>query len=337
MTDYGERFKRKLRTFGLSDSVIVAAWPSWWSSEADASASARNELRFSIARKLGLDPRSLLDESDRPQFVWKDDEARFKNIATESSVEKAAIASIGMSVGRLLLDATPEPTSIGNLTAGNLRNSILASQPFVRLVDLLAFCWAVGIPVIHMRVFPFGAKRMYAMAVRIKERHAILLAKNSLYPAWIAHYLAHEIGHIVLGHLVGEAVLVDLGDEVPPTQDDDQEAEADRFALEVLTGSPDPHVLSTSRRVGARQLGVHALKVSEALRIEPGTLSLCLGFTTGKWEKANGSLKHIYRSAKPVWREVNQLAHTQLHLDQISEDARHFLTAVLGGNESPSR
>src|SRR4051794_15887231 len=59
----------RLRRLGLSDDAISAAWPQWWSADAEASPSARAELRFGIARRLGLDPRSLLGEQDEPRFL----------------------------------------------------------------------------------------------------------------------------------------------------------------------------------------------------------------------------------------------------------------------------
>ena len=96
-----ERFRTRLKRVGLSDSAINAAWPDWWSDDADPSSSARLELRFSVARKLGLDARSVLDEEGVPRFIWKD-EARFKHLSGETDLERAAISSFGRSIGALL-------------------------------------------------------------------------------------------------------------------------------------------------------------------------------------------------------------------------------------------
>src|SRR5437588_12250307 len=65
--------RQKLLHLGLTRQAVDAAWPAWWSEEAEASASARVELRFSVARKLGLDPRSLLEDPSQPRFVWHDE------------------------------------------------------------------------------------------------------------------------------------------------------------------------------------------------------------------------------------------------------------------------
>src|SRR3712207_2921575 len=122
--DSAPQFRRRLQLLGLSDSVINAAWPSWWSDEADASPSARAELRYSVARKLGLDPRSLLDDDESPQFVWKD-VARFKHLTVETDTEMWALTSFGKTLGAMLLSATKASTSIGGRSAGELRSAIL--------------------------------------------------------------------------------------------------------------------------------------------------------------------------------------------------------------------
>jgi len=239
------RLRQRLRSIGLSDPAIEAAWPAWWSEDADASTSARVELRFSIARKLGLDPRSLLEDDTQPRFVWRD-EARFKHLSGEGNVERSAITSFGNALGMYLVAATiGEPLEIEH-DAKTLRSAILHQQPFVRLIDLLSLCWSFGIPTIHLRIFPLARKRMSAMSVRVGERNAIMLGKDSFYPPHVAFYLAHEIAHIALGHLGEHPMVVDLETEEPTATDQDaEENKADEFALELLTGHPRPTVLPT--------------------------------------------------------------------------------------------
>jgi hypothetical protein len=325
------RFRQRLRGFGFTDPAIEAAWPSWWSDEADTSLSAQTELRFSVARKLGLEPRSLLDDAEQPRFIWRD-EARFKRLTGESELERAGITSFGMTIGRLLLAATKPSAASPPGNAAGLRQLILRHQEYVRLADLLSISWAISIPVIHLRVFPWQRKRMAAMTLRQRDRHAILLAKDSMYPAHIAFYLGHELGHAILGHLQPGHLVVDLEeDQLTPAEDDPEEAAADRFALELLTGEPTPRVLpSTDSRISARGLAEAALVASRELRIEAGTLSLCFGYSTGNWPVANAAMRHIYSEPKPVWSEINKVAVRQLAAEAIPSDSLPFLSAVMG-------
>ena len=204
---------------------------------------------------------------------------------------------------------------------------------FIGLDTLLALSWGVGIPVVHLRVFPWPQKRMAAMTVRVGARSFVLLGKDASYPPWIAFYLAHELAHIALSHVKPDEALVDLdaGDQLVAA--DDEEAAADAWALELLTGRARPAVTSADENRSAAELARVALEVAEPLRVEPGTLALAFGHTTGDWQIANGSLKRIYDVAAPVWRFVNRYAATQIDLDEAPVDAADFVREVLALHE----
>lgn len=206
MDENASKLKKRLKEAGFNDPLIDAAWPEWWSEEASLSESARAELRFSIARKLGLSATSLYH--DDIAFMWKD-EARFKHLASDTDELKEILTSFGISVARILLKNISERQKAQQIEAKQIRESILLNRTFVDLQSLVATCWALGIPVIHLRVFPQRAKRMHAMVAKVGDGHAILLARDSNYPADVAFTLAHEIGHIMLGHISTNSPIVD--------------------------------------------------------------------------------------------------------------------------------
>lgn len=322
------RLRRLLLDSGLSRSAVDAAWPSWWAQEADGSPSARAELRFALARRLGLSPKGLT--GDRVEFVWRD-EARFKHLTSETAEEQAALTSFGISVGQLLLRATPATGSLPDLSADKVRAALLGAAPWVDLSGLLAVAWGLGIPVIHLRVFPLSSKSMNAMVVTAGGRPAILLGRDAQYPAPVAFTLAHEIGHIALGHLGEASALVDLDDSGSPLGDD-QENEADRYALEVLTGTPEPRVVTNIDNFTAISLAGAAMQSGQAHGIEPGTLALVLGFQSGRWPIANKALEKIYDAPRSVWHSVNAFAANQLDMAALGEDGAEFLTRVMALN-----
>ena len=241
--------------------------------------------------------------------MWKDD-ARFKHLSNETDGQKAALASFGVSICRLLERAVSSKPGSGGIGALELRQSILRSKPFIDLQSLLAACWALGVPVIHLRVFPLDAKRMHAMAARVAGRHAILLGRDAFYPAPVAFTLAHEIGHVMLGHVAATAAVVDVGDPSEAPQGDREEEEADRYALELLLGRSRPDILTSAKRFNSRQLAQAVLDQGPTLGIEPGTLALCLAHANGMWPVAVAALQHVYTEQKPVWQEVNGIART---------------------------
>ncbi len=320
----------RLRKAGISRAAIIAAWPSWWSDEAGASASGRAELRFALARRLGLEPKPLLGE--RVEFVWND-EARFKHLSAHDEAQRAALTSFGMSVGRLLLRATPGSTA-QIASAEALREAIMSGSRFVDLEALLATCWALRIPVIHLRVFPLEAKSMHAMVVAIDGRFAVLLGRDSGYPAPVAFTLAHELGHVMLGHLGDAPALVDLEDPSLVRDGDEQEGEADRFALTLLTGSPEPDIRTNLDRFNAPTLAAAVLAAADEYGVEPGTLALCVAHRRNAWPTAMSSLRFIYKQRKSAWREVNGIADTELDWEQLGDEAAHYLRNVMIGDNA---
>ncbi|MDE3113172.1 MAG: hypothetical protein KGK34_09550 [Chloroflexota bacterium] len=334
MTEDARQLRARLRAAGLSNAAIDAAWPRWWSEDAESSRAARAELRFGIARRLGIDPRSLFEDDEAaPRFMWRD-EARFKHLSGESQQELAGITSFGHSVAAALTGAlkqTSAPRQLGD--ALTLRSAILhGSRPYVELLDLLALCWGTAIPVAHLRIFPWRRKRMAAMSVSSPPTWAILLGKDSRYPAILAFYLAHELGHIALGHVQADHQIVDFDDLGPSTLDRDAEDRAaDAYALLLLTGEERLEVLPQDPvHVSAVELARTAADSAHQLRIEPGTLALMFGYSTGIWPVATAALARIYSAGFPVWRQINEIALQQLASDSLPADTADFLYAVLG-------
>jgi hypothetical protein len=287
-------------------------------------------LRFGVARRLGLDPASLLAD-DEPRFVWRE-EARFKHLAAENDTEQAGIASFGRAVAAALSAVAPiAELSLQSGTAEEIRARLLASgRNYVALDNLVALSWSAGIPVVNLRVFPWPQKRMAAMTTRVGDRACILLAKDANYPPWIAFYLAHELAHVALDHVGADQALVDLdADSRLADENDDEERAADAWALELLTGHASPNVVSADGNASARELARVAQNSAASLGIEPGTLALCFGYSTGQWAIANASLQRIYPSPAPVWRAINAVASRQLALDELPLDALDFLWDVL--------
>lgn len=321
-----KQLKRTLKSAGLSDPVIEAAWPAWWSESASSSPSAKAELRFSLARRLGLSPKALV--GDRVEFVWRD-HVRFKNLTVDSDDERAALNSFGLSVARMLFRGTSHGAGVSGTSESELRTAILRSRPFVDFSGLLATCWALGVPVIHLRVYPLQAKSLHAMVVRDGGRHAVLLMRDSQYPAPAAFWLAHEIGHASRGHLSDGEAIADVFEPDDPDSGDDEEKDADRFALTLLTGSAAPNIVTNVENFGARSLAAAVLSEGPRHGIEPGTLALCLAYKTARWATANAALQYIYSEKKDVWRAVNAIAQTQLDWAQLSDDSADYLRTIL--------
>ena len=326
---YVAELVRRLRGAGISRQAIEAAWPSWWCDGVGPSASGRAELRFALARRLGLWPKSLVGE--RVEFIW-DDQAHFKNVSVRDPSQRAALTSFGVVIGRLLIRATPPSPALESIDAASLRQAILRESPFVDLRSLLSVCWGLGVPVVFLRTFPLENQGMHAMVVRSGGRYAVLLGRNAHYPAPVAFTLAHELGHVFLGHLVDAAALVDVGDPASRKAIDTVERDADEFGLELLTSRTLPAVELSLSTFNAPSLAKASLSAAGHYQIEPGTIALIVGHEKHKWPLAVAALDFIYDKPRPVWREVNSIADSQLNFREIGDDAEDYLKRVMGAS-----
>lgn len=320
------QLRKELRRAGLSPAAIDAAWPAWWQDDLSQSPSARAELRFALARKLGLAPKPLLGE--RVEFVWKD-KAKFKHLGTESDSEREVLSSFGMSVGRLLTRAAPAGRGFANIAAEDLRASILRSNEYVDLRNLTQTCWALGVPVVHLRVFPLVVKAMHAMVIGEGDVGAIMLGRDASYPALLAFTLAHEIGHLALGHVAPGSALVDVEDPVKAKEVDDEERAADRYALTLLTGSPQPEITTEMARYNHVMLAASVAQAGPKHRIEPGTLALCVGHLQHNWPVVMSALGRVYGEPVPIWKAINSLARGEIDWSALVEDDQNFIEAIL--------
>lgn len=321
-----DSLKAELRAAGLSAAAVEAAWPEWWSDQAESSVSAKAELRLAVARNLGLAPKALIGE--RVDFVWRD-RARFKHLRAQDELPVAALNSFGVSVGRSLIEATDRNGDLLGLSARELRALLLSmGQPDLR--GLLTVCWAIGVPVAHLKVWPLAQKAMHAMVIGQGGRHAILFSREASYPAMVAFTLAHEIGHIALGHVPADNILVDAEDPASAVERDDEEVAADRYALEVLMGAAEPDIRINFDTFNYVELAEAVLRAGPEYGIDPGTLALAVAHRRNAWPVAMAAMRVIQPKPVVVSDLVNMVASTQLDLERLGSDSAVFIRRTLG-------
>ncbi len=326
-TPSGQQLRRELREAGFANAAIDAVWPQWWSSDADSSLAARSELLFTVARRLGLAPSSLVQGD--PIFVWRDS-TQYKNLSTADYREQEILSSFGGAVSRTMIGLVDSSVDLVGMSPTVIRDALLASAPVVGAGELISFCWSVGVPVAQLRVFPLAAKRMHAMSCAVRGRHAVLLGVEYGYPARYAYVIAHEIGHIALGHVEPDGNLLDVDDPLTLDEGDNDEEDADRFALTVLTGSADLTVVADRDDFNGAQLATAALSRGAEVGVDPGVLVLAVGHHTRRWATAMAALKLLGGDAGQPWRNINGIASQQLQLEEATHADREYLRPVLG-------
>ena len=319
-------FRRRLASIGYSNLAVDAVWPEWWGPDAEDSLSARAELRISVSRRLGLLPSSVFG-SDDAIFVWKD-AARFKNLGASSELEQAILSSFATSLAGILIGASPEPgLAPHEPTAGHLRD-FLSSLGGFGLLELIEISWGLGIPVVKTRVFPLAQKRMHAVASTKNGRFAIILGESTRFPAKAAFSVAHELGHILLGHIAESRTLLDVEDVSRAGGDGEEEA-ANAFALELLTGQAAPTYAPSATDYNAPTLASAAQSLGAKHGIDPGIVVLTYARQTGDWSRGTAALKLL--GEQDVEGHINRAARSLIVWEEVSPDDRSYLDRVLGG------
>lgn len=262
-------FRASLRAVGVDWKAASAVLPAW-AEHAYASAAGRLELRGFLTRHFGL----ALDQSGnfaRGQLP----EVCFKTTSNTSPDEVDIARAVATACSRIVANVTVPAWRGVDKDPVALRGQIVKHSPngWVDLKSLLEFCWKSGVPVLYLPSLLTSGKKMEGMVTYVSGRPAIVISKRSDQPDWILFTLAHELGHVALKHLPeteGQAI---VDDTVERKATDEQEKEANDFALSLLTSRSDGLVIS-SRLPKAAELAAGAIAFGREHGISPGHVIL---------------------------------------------------------------
>lgn len=222
----------KLEQHGIQKAFVNQILPPYWEDSLSEERTAYMSACALLSRALDLELRPLLEGEPVIQ-LRKLAKPLYKKTANKTESDLEIAARVGTVAARIALQAldrgcTPLPED-----SMALRGAILASgQPWVDLEGLLNHCWTSGIPVIYAK--HLAGKKMDAMAVSIEGRPAIVVTRANKFRSQVAFWIAHEMGHIALGHLNDWSVIADA--KINRSSDDALEIAADQYALALLFG-----------------------------------------------------------------------------------------------------
>jgi hypothetical protein len=321
-------YRRLKSDLGLDRAFVRSAiLPEWWEDEVASNPVAYSEALMFVARHAGVDMKSLRDPS-QPLSVRLPSGPRYKRKSGTELHELAVASAIATRVAATVALGIPGAPSAVPSGADEIREAILdTGADWVGLDELVDYCWNHGIPVVHVSLWPRGVKRPYGLIAMVDGRPVIVLCKNQKSPAWLLFLLAHELGHLCLGHLDPSGVFLDehFNEDSP----DAEEQQADRFAVELLTGHPDFRVIARDRWPSARLLAVYADQEGRKEGISPGHLILnyshSMGGSTGAFfAVANAALKIIEKSTDGRRIIADKMA-SAMEWSELPEDAADFV------------
>lgn len=314
----------KLERAGFAQRYVRdVVLPEWWDDEAATADAALAEALLTIAQLTGLDYSSLRGEAEAQPAVPEG--VRFKRAQSVAESDLLVCSNVALRTAALAALCVSDGELSVPLSAAAVRNEILArGEPWVSLETIVDACWAAGIPVIHLSQLPPKAKKMDGMSAMVQGRPVIVVTRQNRASAWLAFIVAHELGHIVLGHLKENEAIVD--NDVADLADD-EEQQANRFALELLCGDPRARLTTSQRWPKAPELAAHAKEFGQRNQIDPGHVVLNFGKSMDLFNIACAALNCIEPNADAPGL-IRRKMMERLDWTALPPDAARFLIRI---------
>ena len=316
----------RLRSLGFSRPFLRdCILPDWWEDSMASVPANRALIETILSRQLGLDMAGLSDPTKeltlKPELV-----ARFKTRQGVTADRLNVAQTLVSRVATIAAACSSAPPPLENLSAIGIRQDILASgAPWIGLDHLLDFCWKIGIPVVHLCRKPTGGRWMDGAAVRCEGRPVIVIACQYKQPARQLFILAHELGHIVCGHLSSKDDNI-WDEHVQSDVQEKQEREANDFAVELLAGNRNTKLAPRFSWLTAADLADSARSLGKELAIDPGVIALNYAWNQGFMQVGTAALNLLVPEADAA--SQFRAHYPLLDLDSLPEDSRRVFECL---------
>jgi hypothetical protein len=323
----------RLKVSGLDTKYVKSVLlPEWWNdSLSDTKSGFLHGLSF-IAQRAGVEVQRLM-HADQTIACREFGPVKFKKRRQADTSQVNWARNIAASAAELVASIACKRFTDPGSTASQLRRTIekKTGSKTVTLPALLDVAWDHGIPVIFVGHLPPKFGRMDGMVARFDGRPVIVVSKNAAHSAWMSYIIAHELGHICRGH-VAEGIVVD--ESVEGKGGDCEECEANAFAMELLTGTPDANYNLGSFIPSA--IIRKARQISISKHVDPGVVILNHAFRGAT--AANGAIiKKTLDVLEPDANAPGQICERMaenLDFEGLDEDQRDYLERLASPSSS---
>lgn len=307
----------KLANNGYKKHFVRSLLPEWWDDEIANTDSGLQQVSLILGRILGVRPESLWVESAALELSIPKDR-KFKHRADTLKGSLDVACAISNAIAKIVVSGyLPTFKKDQLVDAAELRNRILDKDSWVTLQKLLDYCNDVGIPIIHLSYFPSGCKKMAGLAFQLAGRPVIVLTETKKH-GYMLFDLAHELGHVTLNHVSKETWVID--ERIEEDSDDEYEKAANRFALELLTGTPDCRIVPSGRNLSGQELATAASRFGHQHKVDPMHVALNYAHNTKHWPVAQIALS-LLASNQPTDQELlRRNLFNNIDHDCIGED-----------------
>jgi hypothetical protein len=301
--------------------------PDWWEDDLASDPGNRRLAELVISRTLKISLKELVEPSS-PLSLEGANEVRFKRWLDTDQLRLMPAVVIARRIFELLFACTNKLPSfrLEGVDPATLRERILEQAQSVTLTGLLQYSWDFGVPVIHLDSLPQGAKRVDGMAFCIEGRPCIALASSKKSPAWLIWHLAHEMGHVALGHLRnGDAIDI----QIDFKSQQDEERQANLFAKDLVYGKKNRGGFSAARHITGARLAAESRNLGAMHRIYPACIVTSYGFNMNAWGTVQNALTSL-GVAEGGPEAVRRALAEHVDFDCLSDSDRHFFAKAVG-------
>lgn len=288
---------KSINACGLPTSIVGRVLPSWWDDELFKTNSGMMQFCLLMKNRLGVDAKFLDD--GKLQFTRRKIAVEFKkNINMETSSLSNA-TSFANGVASTFVRMMQFNDRICSKTDG--LEDKLFNEKVLSLSSAIQILWAHNIPTLYVDNYPQQVSRPAGLVMEINGFFCIVLSHRKRSPAAQLFILLHEVGHIIRKHLnegqiIADVTASELGESLRE-DNDEQETEADDFALNILRHGRDikDFFENLPRRPSAAELVAAAIRYAKETEVQIGHLILSYGRLNNEWPTAMNALKFIER------------------------------------------
>lgn len=323
------RIYQKISQAGFSPAYIKKLLPDWWDDSLANTPSGRQYASLHLARTFNLSLDSLKDDSEDLSFSFGGNH-KFKHRNDFGDDDLHVATAIAYTAARIAATNFLKPFEPDlDLRWETVRERILENNKWVSLHNLTEYCHSVGIPVVYIKCFPKGAKKMAGLAVKSAGRPVIVLTQTQKY-GFMLFDLAHELGHIARGHLNDDNGQCHIDAKIEISSTDHLEAEANNYAFGVITGQEAMRIQPKGSYLTGPGLARSAVAFGEQRNVDPTHVALNYGFAMGHWGVAVTAVKEICAGRESDQKFMREKLICDLNMDSIDEDDLSILNVLAG-------
>ncbi|WP_148044699.1 ImmA/IrrE family metallo-endopeptidase [Stagnimonas aquatica] len=317
-----------ISALGIERRYLLRVLPEWMLAYPPTSTTELVEAKVLLSTILGLDLEALLS-GHGAAFATPPSPPLFKRALKVSAEALTPAAAMFGALARSVASAVASQVQQLPADPEMLRVEVLKSTGLVCLESLLTALWQHGIPVVHFSDLPDKFSRPDAMVMDVGGRPCVVVGGKRQHAAWQLFYVAHEAGHIALGHLTENGLILDADIDTSSVEKDDEEDEANKYGLSLLAGSRAIDLPANPSLTGtplARQIS----KLARDQAIDAGHLLLRFAAQNNAWAAAGQVLNLIsVDEQKDGPKLINRIARAHLDWGNMTDEGRSFVARAL--------